>query len=440
MSSIACAVSSTLLPNRSCKESRSIHRHNSLNVTSTARHEKIKSMASPTVSSPKRETDPKKRIVITGMGLVSISLLRLGGRYAASVRRDTSTGRLIVVSMIAGDIAGKRALDDAALGNQVVETMDKTRMGVLVGSGMGNQTGFTNGVEALLEKGNKKISPFFTPYSLSNMGSALLAMDTGLTGPTYSIAAACATANYCFHAAANHIRRGDADVMVAGGTDAAVVPLGVGGCIACRALSHRNHEPHKASRPWDIHRDGFVMGEGAAVLVMESMEHAMKRGVRVHAEYLGGAATCDAHHLTNPRPDGLVVASCIIKALKDAGVSAEEVNYVNAHATSTPAGDLAEVKAVNRVFKNTPNLKMNATKSMIGHGLGAAGGLEAIATIKAINTGWLHPTLNQDELEDEVTIDTVPYVKKQHKVNVAISNSFGFGGHNSVVVFAPFNY
>ncbi|KAG6399410.1 hypothetical protein SASPL_140891 [Salvia splendens] len=464
MSSIACAVSSTFLPNRSSKDSRNFHRHNS--VRSSGRHEKIKSMAS---STPKRETDPKKRIVITGMGLVSVfgsdidlyynKLLDGESGITLIDRFDTSDFTVKIAGQIRGFsseghingkddrrlddcwryslVAGKRALDDAALGKQVVDTlrilsvtfqMDKTRMGVLVGSGMGNQTAFTNGVEALLQKGNKKISPFFTPYSLSNMGSALLAMDTGLTGPTYSIAAACATANYCFHAAANHITRGDADVMVAGGTDAAVVPLGLGGCISCRALSHRNHDPHKASRPWDLHRDGFVMGEGAAVLVMESMEHAMKRGVRVYAEYLGGAATCDAHHLTNPLPDGRVAASCISKALKDAGVSAEEVNYVNAHATSTPAGDLAEVRAIKRVFKNTPNLKMNATKSMIGHGLGAAGGLEAIATIKAINTGWLHPTLNQDELEAEVTIDTVPYVKKQHKVNVDGQDENGSDG------------
>ncbi|XP_057811776.1 3-oxoacyl-[acyl-carrier-protein] synthase I, chloroplastic-like [Salvia miltiorrhiza] len=317
--------------------------------------------------------------------------------------------------------------------------MEKERMGVLVGTGMGSYTAFTNGVEALLEKGNKKISPFFVPYSLSNMGSALLAIDTGFMGPTYSIAAACSTANYCFIAAATHIRRGEADVMVAGGTDAAIVPLAIGGCTVARVLSNRNDEPHKASRPWDIHRDGFVMGEGCGVLVMESMEHAMKRGAKVYAEYLGGAATVDAHHITNPRPDGLVVASCIIKALEDAGVAAEEVNYVNAHATSTPVGDLAEVKAINKVFSNTSHLKMNATKSMIGHGLGAAGGLEAIATIKAINTGWLHPTLNQDELEAEVTIDTIPNIKKQHQVNVAISNSFGLGGQNSVVVFAPFS-
>ncbi|PNX97157.1 3-oxoacyl-(acyl-carrier-protein) synthase chloroplastic-like [Trifolium pratense] len=171
---------------------------------------------------------------------------------------------------------------------------------------------------------------------------------------------------------------------------------------------------------------------------MESLESATKRGARILAEYLGGAITCDAHHMTDPRSDGFGVSSCIKKSLEDAGVSVEEVNYVNAHATSTLAGDLAEVNAIKKVFKNTSELKMNGTKSMIGHCLGAAGGLEAIATIKAITTGWLHPTINQDNLEDDVTIDTVPNVKKKHEVNVAISNSFGFGGHNSVVVFAPY--
>ncbi|XP_042019732.1 3-oxoacyl-[acyl-carrier-protein] synthase I, chloroplastic-like [Salvia splendens] len=233
-------------------------------------------------------------------------------------------------------------------------------------------------------------------YIIANMGSSLLAIDTGFMGPNYSIASACSTANHCLISAANHIRRGDADVMVAGGTDASVLPIGISGFIACRALSQQNDQPHKASRPWARDRDGFVMGEGAGVLIMESMEHAMKRGAKVYAEYLGGATTCDAHHMTNPQPDGLVVASCIIKALEDARVSTQEVNYVNAHATSSPAGDLAEIRAIKKVFHNNSHLKINATKSMIGHALGASGGLEAIATIKAIKTGWLHPTINQD--------------------------------------------
>ncbi|XP_050226468.1 3-oxoacyl-[acyl-carrier-protein] synthase I, chloroplastic-like [Mercurialis annua] len=438
--------------------------------TSATKSRTIRAMASTNVSAPKRETDPKKRVVITGMGLVSvfgsdidtfynrlldgesgISLIdrfdasTFSVRFAGQIRDFSSKGYIDGKNDRRLDdcwryclVAGKRALDDANLGSQVLEKMDRTKTGVLIGTGMGGLTAFSNGVEALVQKGYKKITPFFIPYSITNMGSALLAIDTGLMGPNYSISTACATANYCFYAAANHIRRGEADIMVAGGTEAAVIPTGIGGFIACRALSQRNEDPTKASRPWDKNRDGFVMGEGAGVLVMESLDHAMKRGANIIAEYLGGAVTCDAHHMTDPRSDGLGVSSCITKSLEDAKVSPEEVNYVNAHATSTLAGDLAEVNAIKKVFKDTSEIKMNGTKSMIGHGLGAAGGLEAIATIKAITTGWLHPTINQYDLEADVTIDTVPNVKKQHQVNVAISNSFGFGGHNSVVVFAPF--
>ncbi|XP_030530333.1 3-oxoacyl-[acyl-carrier-protein] synthase I, chloroplastic-like [Rhodamnia argentea] len=432
---------------------------------------KIKAMASPTISAPKREKDPKKRVVITGMGLVSvfgsdidtfyskllegesgISLIdrfdasSFSVRFAGQIRNFSSKGYIDGKNDRRLDdcwryciVAGKRALEDGNLGPEVLDAMDKTRIGVLVGTGMGGISVFSNGVEALVQKGYKKITPFFIPYSITNMGSALLAIDTGLMGPNYSISTACATANYCFYAAANHIRRGEADIMVVGGTEAAVMPSGVGGFIACRALSQRNEDPKGASRPWDKDRDGFVMGEGAGVLIMESLEHALKRGANIIAEYLGGAVTCDAHHMTDPRSDGLGVSSCISKSLDDAGVSPEEVNYVNAHATSTLAGDLAEVNAIKKVFKDTSEIKMNGTKSMIGHGLGAAGGLEAIATIKAITTGWLHPTINQDNIELDVTIDTVPNVKKQHEVNVAISNSFGFGGHNSVVVFSPYS-
>ncbi|KAK6137262.1 hypothetical protein DH2020_029009 [Rehmannia glutinosa] len=375
-------------------------------------------MASPTISAPKRETDPKKRVVITGMGLVSVFgtdvdtfynklLDGVSGiapidrfdasefpvRFAGQIRDFSSKGYIDGKNDRRLDdcwryclVAGKKALDDANLGKQVLDTLDKTKIGVLVGSGMGGISVFSNGVEALVQKGYKKITPFFIPYSITNMGSALLAIDTGLMGPNYSISTACATANYCFYAAANHIRRGDAEIMVAGGTEGAIIPTGVGGFIACRALSQRNEDPQKASRPWDKNRDGFVMGEGAGVLVMESLDHAMKRGANIIAEYLGGAITCDAHHMTDPRSDGLGVSSCIIKSLEDAGVSPEEVNYVNAHATSTLAGDLAEVNAIKKVFKDTSEIKMNGTK----------------------------------DLEPDVTIDTVPNVKKQHQVNVGM--------------------
>ncbi|PIN20149.1 3-oxoacyl-(acyl-carrier-protein) synthase (I and II) [Handroanthus impetiginosus] len=294
-------------------------------------------------------------------------------------------------------VAGKRALDDDGFGKEVLETlqMDKTRMGVVVGSGVGAMTPFSNGVEALVQRGYRKISPFFVPHSMISTGTALLAIHTGLMGPTYSISAACATSNYCFVAAANHIRRGDADVMVAGGADYTIIPVALGGFTAFRGVSQRNDEPQKASRPWDKIRDGFVVGEGSGVLVMESLEHAMKRGANVIVEYLGGHVTCDAYHVTEPRLDGLRISSCIINNLEDVGVVPEEVNYVNGHATSTIIRDLAEVNGIKKAFKSTSEIIMNSTKSMIGHSLGAAGGLEAIATIKAINTGWLHPTINQ---------------------------------------------
>lgn len=422
-------------------------------------------------SAPKREKDPKKRIVITGMGLVSVfgtdvdsfydKLLEGQSGIGFIDRFDASTYSVRIAGQIRGFsangyidgkndrrlddcwryclVSGKMALENADLCKEKLEKVDKSRIGVLVGSGMGGLTAHSDAITALLQKGYKRITPFFVPYTIPNMGSALLAIDTGFMGPNYSISTACATANYCFCAAANHIRKGEADIMLAGGTDAGIVPVGIGGFISLRALSQRNDDPQTASRPWDKDRDGFVLGEGAGVLVMESLEHAMKRGAPIIAEYLGGAVTSDAYHITDPRCDGLGVSMCIRKCLEDAGVSPEEVNYINAHATSTRAGDLAEVNAIKKVFKDTSFIKMNGTKSMIGHALGAAGALEAIATIKAITTGWLHPTINQFNTETEVTIDTVPNVKKQHEVHIGISNSFGFGGHNSVITFAPFN-
>ncbi|KAL0684914.1 hypothetical protein Bca4012_051762 [Brassica carinata] len=352
-----------------------------------------RSFISASTSAPKRETYPKKRVVITGMGLVSVfgndidayyeKLLSGESGISLIDRFDTSKfptrfGGQICGFSSEGYIDGKneRRLDDCLK----YCIIDKRRAGVLVGTGMGGLTVFSDGVQALIEKGHRRISPFFIPYAITNMGSALLAIDLGLMGPNYSISTACATSNYCFYAAANHIRRGEADMMIAGGTEAAIIPIGLGGFVACRALSQRNDDPQTASRPWDKQRDGFVMGEGAGVLVMERLEHAMKRGAPIVAEYLGGAVNCDAHHMTDPRADGLGVSSCIESCLEDAGVSPEE--------------------------------------SMIGHCLGAAGGLEAIATMKAINTGWLHPSINQFNPEPAVDFDTVANEKKQHEVNV----------------------
>uniref|UniRef100_A0A383WN81 3-oxoacyl-[acyl-carrier-protein] synthase n=1 Tax=Tetradesmus obliquus TaxID=3088 RepID=A0A383WN81_TETOB len=419
--------------------------------------------------------DPSKRVVITGIGLCSVfgndpdtfydrllagesgvqaidrfDASEFPTRFAAQIKNFDDEGLIDRKNARRYDdclkytmVSGKKALAMAGLDKEAnasaFSQLDLTRCGVLVGSGMGGLSVFQDGVKNLVEKGFKKISPFFIPYAITNMGGALLAIDTGFMGPNYSISTACATANYAYVSAANHIRNGDADVMVVGGSEAPIIPVGLGGFVACRALSTRNDEPQKASRPWDVDRDGFVMGEGAGVFVFESLEHAQKRGANIIAEYLGGAVTCDAHHMTDPRADGLGVSTCINLALKDAGVEREQINYINAHATSTLVGDIAEVKAIKKVFTDTSNIKMNATKSMIGHCLGAAAGIEAVAVVKAITSGWLHPTLNQDNLVEEVAgIDTVPGEKKQHTVTAAISNSFGFGGHNSAVVFAPF--
>jgi len=225
--------------------------------------------------------------------------------------------------------------------------------------------------------------------------------------------------------------------MLSGGVEAAILPMGLAGFCACQALSQRNDAPERASRPWDRDRDGFVMGEGAGVLVLESLDHAKGRGAPILAEYLGGGRSCDAYHLTDPRSDGEGVAACIQQALENAGVSAQEINYINAHATSTPVGDMVEVRALKKIFKNPSAIKMNSTKSMIGHLLGAAGGVEAIATIKAIMHGRIHPTINLETPEPDLEFD-VPTQAQELKINHAMSNSFGFGGHNASVIFAPY--
>jgi 3-oxoacyl-[acyl-carrier-protein] synthase II len=300
---------------------------------------------------------------------------------------------------------------------------------------------FSEGVENLVKDGFRRISPFFVPYIITNMGGALLAIDLGFTGPNYSISTACATSNYCIAAAAEHIRRGDADLMLCGGAEAPLTPIGVAGFIACKALSERNDDPQKASRPWDKQRDGFVLGEGAGVLVLESLEHALARNAPIYAEYLGGSVNCDAFHMTSPREDGSGVEQCIKLALQDAAIPKELINYINAHATSTSAGDLCEIKGIKTVFgDHTKNISINATKSMIGHCLGAAGGIEAIVTIEAIRRGKIHPTINVFEPEEILEgIDYVPNVAKDKQITAALSNSFGFGGHNSTLVFAPYN-
>lgn len=410
----------------------------------------------------------KKRIVVTGMGILSsigqdvdtfYNALLSGQsgvgpithfpcedyptRIAAEVKNfeagdyiDKKQARRVDRSIAFTMVSGKKALEMAKLYPTGTESLDKKRCGCIVGSGIGGMSTFSDNVKILNEKGHRRITPFLIPFILTNMGSALLAMDLGFMGPNYSISTACATSNNCIIAAAEHIRNGEADLMVCGGAEAPLSPIGLAGFCAIKALSERNDDPNKASRPWDKGRDGFVMAEGAACLVLESLEHALQRGAPILAEYMGGALSCDAYHMTDPRTDGEGVALCLQKALQDSNILESQVNYINAHATSTPAGDVCEVNGLLKVFSQPEKILMNATKSMIGHSLGAAGGMEAIATIKAIQTGEVHPTINLDNPEE------IPFAtskqKEHHQVDIGVSNSFGFGGHNSTIVLGKY--
>ncbi len=412
----------------------------------------------------------KKRVVVTGMGLVSCfgsdidefyeKLLKgesgitpiesfdcseYPTRFAGEIKKvdhegyiDKKQARRVDPYILYTMVAGNRAIENAKLDDS---KLNKERVGVIIGSGMGGMHTFENGVHTLANRGFNRLTPFFIPYVITNMGGSLLATDHGFMGPNYSISTACATANYSIVAAANHIRNGEADVMLCGGAEAPLTPVGVAGFVVIKALSTNNEEPAKAGRPWDKSRDGFVMGEGCGVLVLESLEHAQARGAPIIAEYLGGAYSCDAHHMTSPREDGSGVAICIEKAIKDAEIAPEQINYVNAHATCTPVGDLCEIRAMKKVFgDHIYNITINATKPMTGHCLGAAAAIEGIATIKAIQTGKIHPTINCDEPEEEVEgIDLACDGPKEIKITAAASNSFGFGGHNSTVIFGPYN-
>lgn len=412
----------------------------------------------------------KKRVVVTGLGLVSCFGNDVDAFYERLLAGESGIKKITKMPVddyavqIAGEItdfdvgeymdpkmarrmdpfihyamvAGKRALEHGGID---CDTLDKSRCGVLVGSGMGGMSCFSNGVETLITKGYKRISPFFIPSIITNMAGGLLAIDLGFTGPNYSISTACATGNYALIAALNHIRNGHADLMLAGGCEAPLTPIGLTPFITCRALAKDSEDPKRASRPWDIDRNGFVMGEGSGVLVLESLEHAQKRGAVILAEIVGGAIGCDAYHMTDPRPDGSEVAACIENALKDGGVKASDVGYVNAHATSTKAGDAAEANAIRKALgDHVGKIVMNGTKSLIGHCLGAAAAIEAVACVKACMTGKAHPTLNIDNPDPCIEgIECCRDGAKEWSGELALSNSFGFGGHNSCVVFRRWN-
>ncbi len=332
-----------------------------------------------------------------------------------------------------GFAAAVQAIEDAGL--EVTEA-NAERIGAAIGSGIGGISGIEAGHKAILEGGPRKITPFFIPANIINMISGQLSIRYGLKGPNLAIVTACTTATHNIGEAARIIRTGDADVMIAGGAEHAITVTGVGGFAAARALSTRNDDPQRASRPFDRDRDGFVMADGAAVLVLEDYEHARARGARIYAELAGYGTSADAYHMTQPPPGGEGARRCMLNALRDAGLGPEDVHYINAHGTSTPAGDKAETEAIKAAFgEHAYRVAVSSTKSMTGHMIGAAGGIEAVFSILAIRDNVAPPTINLENPDPECDLDYVPNEAREMPIDVALSNSFGFGGTNGTLVF-----
>ncbi len=332
-----------------------------------------------------------------------------------------------------GIAAGIQAMEDAGL--EVTEE-NAERIGVAIGSGIGGLPGIERNRDQFVSGGARKISPFFVPSSIINMVSGNLSIMKGLKGPNISIVSACTTGAHNIGDAARMISYGDADIMIAGGAEMSTCPLGVGGFAAARALSTRNDDPEAASRPWDIDRDGFVLGDGAGVVILEEYEMARKRGAKIYCELAGYGMSGDANHMTQPSPSGEGPARCMHNALNDAGVNKEEVGYINAHGTSTPAGDKAETLAVKRAMgDHADRVVVSSTKSMTGHLLGAAGGIEAIFAILALRDNVIPPTINIDNQDPECDLDFCANVARDAELNVTLSNSFGFGGTNGTLLF-----
>ncbi len=329
--------------------------------------------------------------------------------------------------------AAEEAIEDSGI---LKSNFDPDRVGVIIASGIGGVETLEREIIVGYTKGYDKISPYLVPMMIPDMASGLIAIKYKFKGPNYCTVSACASSAHAIGDAFRLIRYGDADVMIVGGSEAPIIPTAVAGFASMRALSTRNHEPEKASRPFDRDRDGFVMGEGAAVLVLEEYEHAMKRGAKIYAEIVGYGATADAYHITAPCVDGEGAIKCMIMALKDAKISPDEVDYINAHGTSTKLNDSVETLAIKKVFgERAYKIPISSTKSMIGHLLGAAGAIEAIVTVMTIYTGTIHPTINYENPDPECDLDYVPNQSRKAEVRVALSNSFGFGGHNVSLVF-----
>ncbi len=406
----------------------------------------------------------RRKVVVTGLGIISpvgIGIPEAWGNIVAGRSGITRISRFdasTFPSQIAGEVknfevakwlqpkearrfdtfihyglaASIDAIKDAGLN---LEQEDLDQIGVCVGSGIGGLPLIENTKDAYLAGGVRKISPFFVPGSIINMISGQLSIMYGLRGPNFAVVTACTTANHCIGEAGRHIEYGDADIMIAGGAESTVSPLGVGGFCAARALSGRNDAPELASRPWDKDRDGFVLGEGAGVLVLEEYEHAKKRGARIYCELAGYGVSADAHHITAPCEDGAGASRCMQNALRNAGLNADQVDYINAHGTSTPLGDIAETIAVKRCFgEHAKKLAVSSTKSMTGHLLGAAGGIEAVFTALALHEQIAPPTINLVNQDPQCDLDYVPNEARKMPMKVAVSNSFGFGGTNGSLV------
>jgi len=333
--------------------------------------------------------------------------------------------------------AAKMAMEDSKLD---LTKEDFSRIGVIIGSGIGGVQTIETEYKVLLEKGPKRVSPFLIPMEIINMASGEIAIEYGFTGPNYGVVSACASSGNAIGDALRLIRYGDADVIITGGSEAGITPLSLAGFCSARALSQRNDQPEKASRPFDKNRDGFVMGEGAGIIVLETLEHAINRNAKIYAELCGYGATDDAYHITAPNPNAESAARAMQLALMDGDTNPEEVDYINAHGTSTQLNDKIETLAIKKVFgERAYKIPISSTKSMTGHLLGAAGAIELIATILCMEKGYVHPTINYEEPDPECDLDYVPNKARQYKINCAISNSLGFGGHNAVLLIKRFN-
>ena len=329
-------------------------------------------------------------------------------------------------------IAAREAIADAGL---TPGSYDLDRTGVITGAGIGGILTFEEECIKNYTQGPRRISPFFIPKMIGNIAAAHISIENNFKGINFNVMSACASANHALGTAFRSIQYGDADIILSGGTEAAVTPLAVGGFSAMRALSTRNNEPQKASRPFDAERDGFVMSEGAAILVLEELEHALNRGAKIYAELVGYGASEDAFHITAPTEDGEGSSRAMLMAIQDAELKPKDIDYINAHGTSTPLNDKGETLSIKNVFGDYAyQVKINSTKSMVGHMLGAAAGIEAIVCIKSIETGILHPTINLTHPDPECDLDYTPNYAVKHTVNIALSNSLGFGGHNSAII------